>query len=147
MTTDIEQLCNELQHHLDSCRLEVVALKSGKKSSAPRARKSLQSIKTISHKLRGDIVSHVKALPTKSRVKKQPEERPEECLRSSILQSSDLQKEEKEEPKSLDSDEEVPESLQPPKLERQTADQVKEEAVEKSSTKKATKKRVVKKKA
>ena len=139
MTADIENLCAELQHHLDTCRQEVQALKSGKKSSAPRARKSLQTIKTISHKLRGDIITHTKALPTKSRVKKQPEEEPVPDL-----------------VKSLDSDEEVHSDLQPPKLERQAADEVIDEPVEevqsseeekKASTKKATKKRVIKKKA
>lgn len=41
---------------------ELVSLESGRKSSAPRARKSLQEIKKLSHELRKNIVEHLKTL-------------------------------------------------------------------------------------
>ncbi len=52
---------------------EYASLKSGRKSSAPRLRKSLMALKNDSHKLRGSTTLLVKGLPTKSRKVKQSE--------------------------------------------------------------------------
>ena len=49
---------------------ELAALNGGKKSSAPRFRKSLQNIKLQSQSLRKATTEHTKALPVKPRVKK-----------------------------------------------------------------------------
>ena len=49
---------------------EIIALQSGRKASAAKARAQLQKVKTLCHTLRGDIMTYVKELPTKSRVKK-----------------------------------------------------------------------------
>lgn len=70
--TDIQQLCNELQCHLDMVKAELGDLDNGKKSAGPRARKSLQSVKAVSQKLRGDIIQKQKSIPTKTRVRKAP---------------------------------------------------------------------------
>jgi hypothetical protein len=49
---------------------ELAALNGGKKSAAPRFRKSLQNIKLQSQLLRKNTTEHTKALPVKPRVKK-----------------------------------------------------------------------------
>ena len=61
---------------------ELTALNGGKKSSAPRFRKSLQNIKLQSQLIRKSTTLHVKALPTKKRpIKITPEPvEPLECL-------------------------------------------------------------------
>lgn len=41
---------------------EICSLESGRKSAGPRARKSLQEIKKLSHELRKNIVEHLKTL-------------------------------------------------------------------------------------
>lgn len=49
---------------------ELAALNGGKKSAAPRFRKSLQNIKLQSQLIRKATTEHTKALPVKSRIKK-----------------------------------------------------------------------------
>ena len=49
---------------------ELAALNGGKKSAAPRFRKSLQNIKLQSQLLRKNTTEHTKQLPVKPRVKK-----------------------------------------------------------------------------
>jgi hypothetical protein len=71
--TDLEQLCNELQTQLNITLSEVRELKAGKKTSAPKARKSLQALKIGSHALRGHITEFQKAMPVKSRIRKEPD--------------------------------------------------------------------------
>ena len=78
--TDVQQLCAELQLHLDMVKSELADLEGGKKSAGPRARKSLQTIKATSQKLRGDIIEKTKAIPTKPRVRKAPTVDIEEAL-------------------------------------------------------------------
>jgi hypothetical protein len=57
---------------LDTCESEVKSLETNsRKASSARARKSLQNIKTSCHGLRKDITEYTKALPTKSRAKKE----------------------------------------------------------------------------
>jgi len=70
--SDIQQLCNELQLHLDMVKSELSDLDSGKKSAGPRARKSLQTIKATSQRLRGDIIQKTKSIPTRPRIRKAP---------------------------------------------------------------------------
>ena len=67
----LTQSINELQTLLDQTKSEIASLESGKKASAPRCRKSLQSIKLSSHSLRKAITEHTKGLPVKSRTKKE----------------------------------------------------------------------------
>ena len=50
---------------------ELAALNGGKKSAAPRFRKSLQNIKLQSQLLRKNTTEHTKQLPVKPRIKKQ----------------------------------------------------------------------------
>lgn len=59
-----------MRQSLDECERELKSLEGGRKASAPRARKSLQNLKTSSHSLRKQIVEHTKSLPIKSRTKK-----------------------------------------------------------------------------
>jgi len=63
----------ELRTLLSQCETEVQSLLAGKKASAPRVRASLQKIKTVSHTLRGNVMDHVKGLPTKTKGKKEVE--------------------------------------------------------------------------
>jgi len=66
----LTQSIAELRTLLQQCETEVQALLGGKKASAPRVRASLQKIKTLSHTMRGDVMEHVKTLPTKTKAKK-----------------------------------------------------------------------------
>ncbi len=63
----MDDLFSSIKSHLAIAETEYNSLKSGRKSSAPRLRKSLMSLKTDSHKLRALTTTTVKALPTKSR--------------------------------------------------------------------------------
>jgi len=59
----------ELRTLLTQTEYEISSLMKGRKASAPRARTSLQRIKTLAHALRSDIMVAVKEMPTKSRTK------------------------------------------------------------------------------
>ena len=61
---------NELQSLLDQAKVEIASLESGRKASAPRARKHMQGLKTGSHTLRKAITEHVSTIPVKKRVAK-----------------------------------------------------------------------------
>ena len=67
--TDLNQQAAELKTLLSQFDLELKSLQSGKKASAPRARSSLQKIKTLSHSMRSGVMSFTKELPTKTRAK------------------------------------------------------------------------------
>jgi hypothetical protein len=67
---NLTQSIAELRSFVSQCETEVQALLNGKKASAPRIRASLQKIKTLSHAMRGDVMEHVKTLPTKAKAKK-----------------------------------------------------------------------------
>jgi predicted RNA-binding Zn ribbon-like protein len=60
-----------MRQSLENVERELKSLESGKKASAPRARKALQSLKQSSHSLRKQITENVKTMPTKKRVKKE----------------------------------------------------------------------------
>ena len=70
MTSLSEQILL-MRQSLDDTERELKSLESGKKASAPRARKSLQSLKNSSHALRKQITDSVKSMPTKKRTKKE----------------------------------------------------------------------------
>jgi hypothetical protein len=70
MTTLSDQLLL-MRQSLDATEKELKALEAGRKASAPRARKSLQSLKQSSHQLRKQITESVKSMPTKKRTKKE----------------------------------------------------------------------------
>ena len=67
-----------MRQSLDECEKELKSLEGGRKASAPRARKSLQALKQSSHAMRKQITESVKSMPTKSRVKKEVAQIPEE---------------------------------------------------------------------
>jgi TolA-binding protein len=69
MTSLSEQIIL-MRQSLDQTEKELKSLESGKKASAPRARKSLQSLKTSSHALRKQITEHTRSMPVKARAKK-----------------------------------------------------------------------------
>ena len=52
---------------VENCEREIKSLEGGRKASSARARKSLQNIKSTSHSLRKNIMTHTKALPVKRR--------------------------------------------------------------------------------
>ena len=60
-----------LRSMLDNCEKEIKSLEGGRKASSSRARLSLQQIKKGSQALRKEITNHCKALPTKTRQKKE----------------------------------------------------------------------------
>ena len=60
-----------MKQSLENVEKELKSLESGKKASAPRARKALQSLKQSSHSLRKQITENVKGMPVKSRGKKE----------------------------------------------------------------------------
>jgi hypothetical protein len=66
-----------MKQSLENVESELKSLESGKKASAPRARKALQSLKQSSHSLRKQITENVKGMPVKSRGKKEAVEEPE----------------------------------------------------------------------
>lgn len=61
----------ELKSLVESYETECKSLVNGRKASAPRCRKHLQSIKLLSHNLRKQITTYTQALPIKSRSKKE----------------------------------------------------------------------------
>jgi hypothetical protein len=63
----MDDLFNSIKAQLAIAEQEYASLKAGRKSSAPRLRKSLMALKNDSHKLRGSTTLLVKGLPTKSR--------------------------------------------------------------------------------
>jgi hypothetical protein len=82
-----------MKQSLENVESELKSLESGKKASAPRARKALQSLKQSSHSLRKQITENVKGMPVKSRGKKEPVQSPE------VVQSPEDFKVEEEEEK------------------------------------------------
>ena len=68
---DLENQFNTLKAQLSICESELNSLKSGRKSSAPRLRKSLMMIKANSHSMRHSTTEYVKGLPTKPKKKKE----------------------------------------------------------------------------
>ena len=58
---------NEIKMQLEIAEKEIVSLEGGRKASAARARKSLQTIKGLSHTLRKQMVEYSKGLPIKKR--------------------------------------------------------------------------------
>jgi hypothetical protein len=73
----MDELFSSLKNQLAVAEQEYNSLKAGRKSSAPRLRKSLMALKNDSHKLRGSTTLLVKGLPTKSRKVKQSEPKSE----------------------------------------------------------------------
>jgi hypothetical protein len=75
----LEEQLNTLKAHLATAEQEMSSLKAGRKSAAPRLRKSLMAIKTGSHGMRAGTTAYVRDLPTKSRkkVEEPPEPTPE----------------------------------------------------------------------
>ena len=69
-----------IRSHLETAQREVQALEGGKKASAPRARKSLQEVKKLSHELRKVIVEHLKSVKGVKEVKVVKEVKPAETL-------------------------------------------------------------------
>ena len=67
----LEEQFNTLKSQLSICESELNSLKSGRKSSAPRLRKSLMMIKANSHSMRHSTTEYVKGLPTKQKKKKE----------------------------------------------------------------------------
>jgi hypothetical protein len=67
----LTEAINEIQTLLDQTKSEILILEGGRKASAPRARKSAQSIKNLAHALRKSITSHVLTIPTNTRTKKE----------------------------------------------------------------------------
>ena len=59
-----------LKSQLDSAEKEVQALQSGKKASSSRARKSLMRVKSGSHELRKQNMTHTKSMDVKKRAPK-----------------------------------------------------------------------------
>lgn len=81
MSTLDEQF-NNLKAQLAVAESEMNSLKAGRKSAAPRLRKSLMAIKTGSHSLRAGATSYVRALPTKSRKPQVEPEKPKRGKKS-----------------------------------------------------------------
>ena len=73
----LEEQFNTLKAHLATAEQEMSSLKAGRKSAAPRLRKSLMAIKTGSHGMRAGTTAYVRDLPAKSRKKvEEPEPEP-----------------------------------------------------------------------
>ena len=83
--TTITQSIAELKTLVGQAETELQLLQSGKKASAPRVRASLQKIKTLSHSMRGLVMTFTKELPTVSRVKKVTAESDELPLERPVL--------------------------------------------------------------
>ena len=69
--SNLEEQFAALKNHLAVAEKEMASLKAGRKSAAPRLRKSLMAIKTGSHSMRSGATSYVRELPTKSRKPKE----------------------------------------------------------------------------
>ena len=63
----LSQDITALKTMLVQAEKEIISLEAGKKASSARARKALQGIKSNSHKLRKDIIEHMKTLPVKKK--------------------------------------------------------------------------------
>ena len=78
MTSLAEQL-QAMKNNLEIAEKELASLNAGRKSSAPRLRKSLMDLKKASHTMRSATTSYARDLPTKPRKPKPPAEpEPEE---------------------------------------------------------------------
>lgn len=95
----IDELLVEMKGLITACEKDNEDLKSGKKASGARVRKSLMSLKTTSHKARGLASAAVKAIPVKSKMKE------------SVKEKVDLVEDEKKVEKKV---EKIPEVLPPP---------------------------------
>ena len=69
--SSLEEQFASLKNHLAVAEQEMASLKAGRKSAAPRLRKSLMAIKTGSHSMRAGATTYVRELPTKSRKQKE----------------------------------------------------------------------------
>ncbi len=69
--SSLEEQFAALKNHLSVAEQEMASLKAGRKSAAPRLRKSLMAIKTGSHAMRSGATTYVRELPTKSRKQKE----------------------------------------------------------------------------
>lgn len=103
-TCTLERQIQELRLHLDSAESEVKSLKSGRKASSARVRKSLQNIKVGSHSMRKSVMEYTKSLPTKTRAKKVVEKAVEKAENLPVIEPV------------IEKEEEMPPS--PPKLVR-----------------------------
>ena len=65
----LEDQFSQLKAQLATAESEYKSLKLGRKSAAPRLRKSLMALKNGSHTMRAGTTSFVRELPTKSRTK------------------------------------------------------------------------------
>ena len=65
--SNLSQSIVQLKSLVFQYETELTSLQAGRKASAARARKFLQQIKTLAHKMRGDIMIYTRDLPTKSR--------------------------------------------------------------------------------
>ena len=83
--TTITQSMAEMKLLVSQAETELNLLQSGKKAAAPRVRASLQKIKTLSHSMRGLVMTFTKELPTVSRVKKTNAEDDELPLERPVL--------------------------------------------------------------
>jgi len=71
--TSLQEQIVQLRQNLDDAETHIKSLEAGRKSSTSKGRASLMKIKQQSHQIRKDIMAFQKSLPTKSRVKKEPE--------------------------------------------------------------------------
>jgi hypothetical protein len=67
--SDLESQFANLKSQLLTAESEYNSLKLGRKSAAPRLRKSLMALKNASHGMRKNTTEFVRELPTKSRQK------------------------------------------------------------------------------
>ena len=74
MTEVLVTKMNELRALFSQAENEMSSLIVGKKAACPRVRSSLHKIKTIAHTLKADVTVYTKTLPTKHRVKKDPDD-------------------------------------------------------------------------
>jgi hypothetical protein len=69
--SSLEEQFAALKNHLAVAEQEMASLKAGRKSAAPRFRKSLMAIKTGSHAMRSGATTFVRELPTNRRKPKE----------------------------------------------------------------------------
>ena len=72
MTTTLAENLASLKAHVSNLETELADLTKGRKASAARARKLLQTLKVTSHTMRKQIVEHVKTIPVKAKAVKVP---------------------------------------------------------------------------
>jgi hypothetical protein len=73
-----------IKNSINEAERELTSLTSGRKVSASRLRKHLQTVKAESQILRKSVIKHIKDMPTKSRVKAVPE--PEEIPKLELVE-------------------------------------------------------------